>query len=129
MADSEKITINLNVVDLGQIDLLVEQGFYSNRTDFIKTSIRNQLANHSHELKESITRKTMVVGVVSYNSEDLKKIVEEKRMLDIKVLGLLVLKDDITPDLAIETIKSIKVLGKIRANENLLKALKDRIQN
>lgn len=127
MADNEKITVNLNVVDLGQIDLLVEQGFYSNRTDFIKTSIRNHLANHSQELKESITRKTMIVGVVSYNSHDLEKILADKKMLDIKVLGMLVLKDGISPDLALSTIKSIKILGKIQASKSLLDALKNRI--
>lgn len=129
MADNEKITINLNVVDLGQIDLLVEQGFYSNRTDFIKTSIRNQLTTHTQELKETITRKTMVVGVVKYDANDLNKILAEKKRLDIKVLGMLVLKDDISSDLALSTIKSIKVFGKIRANQSLLKALENRIIN
>lgn len=129
MADTEKITINLNVVDLGHIDLLVEQGFYSNRTDFIKTSIRNQLSTHSTELKETIIRKTMVVGVVSYGRRDLEAELNKNNILDIKVLGMLVLKDDITPDLALRAIKSIKILGTFKANDNVKRALVERIQN
>lgn len=127
MADTEKITINMNVVDLGHIDLLVEQGFYSNRTDFIKTSIRNQLLNHSTELKEIVVRKKLVAGVVAYNQQSLQAELNKNNMLEINALGMLILKDDIPIDLALKTIKSIKILGSFRANEKLKDALKDRM--
>jgi Arc/MetJ-type ribon-helix-helix transcriptional regulator len=128
MADTEKITINMNVVDLGNIDLLVEQGFYSNRTDFIKTAIRSQLEKHSAELKDAIIRKTFMIGVVSLNRESLEDELMKNNMLEIKVLGMLILKDNISPELADKTIKSIKVLGSFRANDTLKLALKDKIE-
>lgn len=127
MADTEKITVNMNIVDLGQIDLLVEQGFYSNRTDFIKTAIRNQLLNHSTEIKDTITRKTFAVGVIYYNREQLETELSRHNMLEIKIIGLLILNDDIDPELALKTIKSLKVLGSFRASEKLKKALEDRM--
>lgn len=128
MADTEKITINMNVVDLGNIDLLVEQGFYSNRTDFIKTAIRSQFEKHSTELKDAIIRKTFMVGVVSLNRESLEDELKKNNMLDIRVLGMLILKDNISPELAMKTIKSIKVLGTFRASDALKFALKDKIE-
>lgn len=128
MADTEKITINMNVVDLGHVDLLVEQGFYSNRTDFIKTAIRNQLSKHTTELKETITRKTMSVGVVYYSSSDLQNELAKGSMLEIKLVGMLILDDDISSELALRTIKSIKVLGSLKASAAVRKALEDRIK-
>jgi Arc/MetJ-type ribon-helix-helix transcriptional regulator len=129
MADTEKITVNMNVVDLGNIDLLVEQGFYSNRTDFVKTAVRNQLDKHSFEIKDTVITKTFSVGVVSLNRESLENELKQNKMLEIKVIGLLLLQDSIPAELALETIKSIKVFGSFRANETLKKALKDRIQH
>jgi Arc/MetJ-type ribon-helix-helix transcriptional regulator len=129
MADTEKITVNMNVVDLGNIDLLVEQGFYSNRTDFVKTAVRNQLDKHSFEIKDTVITKTFSVGVVSFNRESLENKLKENKMLEIKVIGLLLLQDSIPAELALKTIKSIKVFGSFRANETLKKALKDRIQH
>ena len=128
MADTEKITINMNVVDLGQIDLLVEQGFYSNRTDFIKTAIRNQIGSHHTEIRDTITRKTFCVGVLSFNRKELEERLAANSMLEIRVVGLLTLQDDVTPELARKTIKSIKVLGSFRANEQLKQALADRME-
>lgn len=129
MADTEKITVNMNVVDLGNIDLLVEQGFYSNRTDFVKTAVRNQLDKHSFEIKDTVITKTFSVGVVSLNRESLENELKQNKMLEIKVIGLLLLQDSIPAELALKTIKSIKVFGSFRANETLKKALKDRIQH
>jgi Arc/MetJ-type ribon-helix-helix transcriptional regulator len=126
MAESEKITINMNMVDLGQIDLLVDEGFYSNRTDFIRTAIRNQLNTHSESVKQTITRKALGIGAFGYNKEDLERFRASGQQVEIKVVGLLHLSNDITPELARETISSIQVYGVIRASDAVKKALADR---
>ena len=128
MADTEKITINMDVVNLGQIDLLVEQGFYSNRTDFIKAAIRAQLSNHSEEIKKSISKKVLDIGVICLDKKYLETKVEKNEVLDIKSVGMLILKDDITPELAQKSIRSLKVYGVLKANEKLKEALRDRIE-
>ncbi len=119
MAESEKITINTNVVDLGKVDLLVEQGFYSNRTDFIKTSIRNQLSSHSKDIDNVITDKMYAIGISRYSRKMLEDLLEENKVLDIKVVGMLVLDDKIDLNLAKKTIKSLKVSGVFRANSEI----------
>ncbi|KOS69642.1 CopG family transcriptional regulator [Lysinibacillus contaminans] len=123
MAETEKITINMNVVDLGQVDLLVEQGFYSNRTDFIKTAIRNQLTSHSKVIEKVITDKAFLIGITYYDRKTLEQVAENNKVLDIKVVGMLVLKEDIDVELASKTIKSIKVFGVFKASPELKKAL------
>jgi Arc/MetJ-type ribon-helix-helix transcriptional regulator len=128
MADTEKITINLSIVDLGKIDLLVEEGFYSNRTDLIRTAIRNQLDRHEEQVKESVTRKSMVVGVSSFSRKGLEKRRAANEKVSASVLGMLIIADDITPELASETIESIKVLGVLRASKAVRQALADRIR-
>jgi Arc/MetJ-type ribon-helix-helix transcriptional regulator len=126
MADTEKITINLSVVDLGRIDLLVSEGFYASRTDVIRTAIRNLLAGHDDSIKQNVQKKTMVLGVLSYNRSDL----EEKRAagetVDIRVVGMLVLDDDISPELARATISGLTVHGTFRASPAVKDALADR---
>lgn len=124
MADTEKITINMNVVDLGKVDLLVDQGFYSNRTDFIKTSIRNQIASHANVVDHVITDKSYVIGVSFYDRKALEKVLAENKMLDIKVVGMLVLKEDIDVGLAVKTIKSAKVYGVLKASPELKKVIR-----
>jgi Arc/MetJ-type ribon-helix-helix transcriptional regulator len=127
MADTEKITINISVVDLGRIDLLVEQGFYSTRTDFIRTAIRNHLGTHAQTIEETVTRRSIVVGVVDYTQEGLNRYVNRNEQVDIRVVGLLSIARDVTPELAVAAIKSIKILGVFRASEEVKKALADRI--
>jgi Arc/MetJ-type ribon-helix-helix transcriptional regulator len=129
MADTEKITVNMNVVDLGNIDLLVDQGFYSNRTDFVKTAVRNQLDKHTLEIKDTVTKKTFSVGVISFSRESLENELKHNNMLEIKIIGMLVLQDNISAELALKTIKSIKVFGSFQASEAVKNALKDRIQH
>lgn len=128
MADSEKITINMGVVDLGQIDLLVEEGLYSNRADFIRTAVRNQINTHNEVVKQSVTRKTMMIGVFEYNKQDLEHCRADGEMIDARVVGMLVLHNDITPELAKATIKSIKVFGVLTIDAALKAALADRIK-
>jgi Arc/MetJ-type ribon-helix-helix transcriptional regulator len=127
MADSEKITINMSVVDLGKVDLLVEEGFYSNRTDFIRTSIRNQLDRHSDEVKQSVTRKTMAVGVVGYGRKALEARQAAGEKVSAWVVGSLTIEDDVSAELALETIESIKVYGVLKASDKVKNALGDRI--
>jgi len=125
-AESEKITINLGFVDLGQVDLLVEDGFYSNRTDFIRTAIRNQLLAHGEVLKKSVARREMVLGLQRYSRKDLEDVVAAGEKLQIHVLGLATIDDDVTPQLARQAIASIAVLGALRASAEVKAALADR---
>ena len=125
-SDSEKITINLGFVDLGQVDLLVEDGFYSNRTDFIRTAIRNQLLTHGEVLKTSVARRSMVLGLQRYTRRDLENVVTAGDQLDLHVLGLATIDDDVSPQLARKAIASIAVLGALRASTEVKAALADR---
>jgi Arc/MetJ-type ribon-helix-helix transcriptional regulator len=126
--DTEKITINLGYVDLGHIDLMVREGFYSNRTDFIRTAIRNQLERHADAVKRSVAHKSLDLGLRHYRRDDLEAARAAGQMLDIHVLGLASIADDVTPELARATIGSIVVLGALRASPALKAALADRIR-
>jgi Arc/MetJ-type ribon-helix-helix transcriptional regulator len=124
--ETEKITINLGVVDLGQIDLLVQEGFYSNRTDLIRTAIRNQLATHAEAVKQTVARKTMVLGLQRYTRQDLEAVQAAGQKLQIHVLGLASIADDVSPELARTTIDSLVVLGVLQASAAVKAALADR---
>ena len=124
--DTEKITINLGYVDLGQVDLMVQEGFYSNRTDFIRTSIRNQLERHADVVKQSTARKSLDLGLRHYSREDLEAVRRAGEMLHINVLGLATIAPDVTPELARATIASISVLGALHASAPVKAALADR---
>lgn len=126
--ETEKITINLGFVDLGQIDLLVQEGFYSNRTDFIRTAIRNQLAAHAEVVKQTVARKTLVLGLQEYTRRDLEAVRTAGQRLQIQVLGLVIVADDVSPELARDTIESITVLGALRASADVKSALAGRIR-
>ncbi|HEY5005359.1 MAG TPA: hypothetical protein VII61_19520 [Ktedonobacteraceae bacterium] len=125
---TEKITINLGPVDLGQIDLLVQEGFYSNRTDFIRTAIRTQIATHADVVKRTITRKTLVLGVQHYTRQDLETVRATGETLYINVLGLVSIAEDVSPELALATISAIEVLGAFRASAAVKAALAGRIR-
>ena len=126
--ESEKITINLGYVDLGHIDLLVQDGFYSNRTDFIRTAIRNQFDRHAEAVKQSVTRQHLDLGLRQYNRKDLEAVKAAGERLQIQVLGLAVIAADVPPELAAETIASIHVLGALQASPAVKAALHDRIR-
>jgi Arc/MetJ-type ribon-helix-helix transcriptional regulator len=128
MADLEKITVNMSVVDLGQVDLLVEEGMYSNRADFIRTAIRNQLNTHNEVVKQSVTRRTMVIGVVDYAAKDLERYRATGEMIEMNIVGMLIIHKDVTPELARATIQSIKVFGVLSIDTALKEALGDRIK-
>ena len=129
IADSEKITINLGPIDLGQIDLLVQEGFYSNRTDLIRTAIRNQLNQHADVVKQTVARKSLVLGMQHYSRADLEAIRAAGERLHIQVLGLASIASDVTVDLALATIDSIFVLGSLHASAVLKTALAPRIHH
>ena len=128
VGDSEKITINLGVVDLGQSDLLVAEGFYANRTDLIRTAIRNQLDRHAEAVKGSLARKSLELGLRHYGRADLEAAREAGLRLDIRVLGLASIARDVTPELARAAIGSITVLGALHASAAVKAALADRIR-
>jgi Arc/MetJ-type ribon-helix-helix transcriptional regulator len=124
---TEKITINLGPVDLGQIDLLVQEGFYANRTDFIRTAIRNQLTTHAEVVKRTVARKTLVLGLQHYTRQDLEAVRASGEKLQINVLGLASIAEDVSPELALATIDSVVVLGAFRASSQVKAALAGRI--
>ena len=126
--ESEKITINLGYVDLGQIDLMVHEGFYSNRTDFIRTAIRNQLERHADVVRQSVARKTLALGLRHYSREDLEAARAAGQTVQINVLGLASIAQDVTPELARAAIASVSVLGALRASPAVKAALADRMR-
>ena len=128
MPDSEKITINLGYVDLGHIDLLVQEGFYSNRTDFIRTAIRNQIERHADVVRQAVTRKSVDLGLRHFSREDLEAVLDAGQVLDIRVLGLATIAQDVTPELARAAITSLTVLGALHASAAVKAALADRIK-
>ncbi|MGB8899578.1 MAG: CopG family transcriptional regulator [Methylocella sp.] len=125
--ETEKITINVGFVDLGHIDLLVREGFYSNRTDFIRTALRNQLASHADAVKQSIVRHTLELGLRRYSREDLEAVKAAGGKLCVQVIGLATIAEDVTPELALATISSITVLGALRVSRAVKAALINRI--
>src|SRR5687767_713483 len=127
-ADTEKITINLGFVDLGHVDLMVQQGFYSNRTDFIRTAIRNQLERHADAVQRSVAHQRLDLGLRHYSREDLEAVRAAGQRLHIHVLGLASIAHDVTPELARATIESVVVLGALRASPAVKAALADRMR-
>ncbi|HVF64337.1 MAG TPA: CopG family transcriptional regulator [Casimicrobiaceae bacterium] len=125
-AETEKLTINLGVVDLGHIDLLVQEGFYSNRTDLIRTAVRNQLASHADALSQAVARRTLVLGLQNFSRRDLEAVRATGAKLRIQGLGLVSIADDVSPELARKTIESIVVLGAFQASAAVKAALADR---
>jgi metal-responsive CopG/Arc/MetJ family transcriptional regulator len=128
MPDIEKITINMSAVDLGKVHLLVQEGLYSNRTDFIRTAIRNQLDKHNTEIQQTVARYSYVIGALSYSRSDLEKKAAKGEKLKISVLGLLHLHDDITVDVVNAVIESVRVLGVFIASKEVKAALADRMK-
>jgi Arc/MetJ-type ribon-helix-helix transcriptional regulator len=128
LPDSEKITINLGYVDLGHIDLMVQEGFYSNRSDFIRTAIRNQIERHADVVRQSVARKSVDLGLRHYGREDLEAARAAGRRLEIRVLGLASIGNDVTPELARATIASVTVLGALHASPAVKGALADRMK-
>jgi hypothetical protein len=124
----EKITINLGCVDLGQVDLLVQEGFYANRTDLIRTAIRNQLATHSEVVRQVVLKKTLVLGIQHYSAADLLAVQASGEQLQIRVLGLASIAPDVTPELALASIESLTVLGALHASPAVKAALIGRIR-
>jgi Arc/MetJ-type ribon-helix-helix transcriptional regulator len=123
----EKLTINIGCVDLGQIDLLVQEGFYANRSDLIRTAIRNQLTAHADVVKQVVVRKSLVLGIQHYTAADLLQAQASGERLQIRVLGLAVIAPDVSPELALQTIESISVLGALQASPAVKAALLDRL--
>jgi Arc/MetJ-type ribon-helix-helix transcriptional regulator len=128
MSDTEKITINMSAVDLGKVDLLVNEGMYSNRSDFIRTAIRSQLEKHTFEIQQSVTRHSSVIGVLSYSRVDLEKRKQKGKKMSFSVIGMLILQNDVSPELAYEVIEEIKVRGIFNASPEVKAALADRMK-
>jgi Arc/MetJ-type ribon-helix-helix transcriptional regulator len=128
MPDTEKITINMSAVDLGKIDLLVQEGMYSNRTDFIRTAIRNQLDKHNVEIQQSVVRHAFGIGMFHYGRADFEKIKASDKKLVVSIIGMLDLSYDISPQLADEVVESVQVRGIFQASEDVKKILADRMK-
>lgn len=126
LPETEKVTVNLGLVDIAQMDLLVEEGFYTNRTDFVRTAIRKQLERHNEEIRQTVVRKRFVVGLQRYARADLERSIAAGEQLEIHVLGLATIEDDVTPELARAAIASLRVLGAFVASSAVKAALADR---
>jgi Arc/MetJ-type ribon-helix-helix transcriptional regulator len=124
---TEKITVNVGVVDLGEIDLLVREGFYANRTEFIRSAIRAQLATRATAVEQTVARKTLALGTRRYSRRELEELRAAGQMVDVRVLGLASIDEDVSADLARATIASVEVLGAFRASDAVKAALADRI--
>ncbi|MEO5687894.1 MAG: CopG family transcriptional regulator [Burkholderiaceae bacterium] len=124
----EKITINVGFVDLGQIDLLVQEGFYANRTDLIRTAIRNQIAAHADAVRQVVSRRTLVLGIQHLGVAELEAVRARHETLDVRVLGLLTIAPDVTPELALQTLNTVVVLGALHASPQIKAALAERLQ-
>ncbi|WP_291185409.1 CopG family transcriptional regulator [Hydrogenophaga sp.] len=127
VGETEKMTINLGVVDLGQVDLLVQEGFYSNRSDLIRTAVRNLLATHADTLRQTVARRMLMLGLQHLNRTDLERAVAAGQLLNIHVVGLARIADDVTPELALAAIKSVSVLGVFQASPEVRRALAGRM--
>lgn len=127
MPDTEKVTINLSAVDLGRIDLLAEEGFYSNRTDFIRTAIRKEIDLHREIVEKSITRRSSAIGLVVYTRHALEEYEKNRQQVEVNVVGGVHIASDVTPQLARRTIRSLKVHGVLRASQAVKDALADRM--
>jgi Arc/MetJ-type ribon-helix-helix transcriptional regulator len=125
--ETEKMTVNVGVVDLGHVDLLVQEGFYSNRSDLMRTALRNQLALHADTVKQTVARRTLRVGLQHYSRADLETVVAAGQRLQVQVVGLARIADDVTPELALAAIESVTVLGAFQASPAVRRALSDRI--
>ncbi len=125
--ETEKMTVNVGVVDLGHVDLLVQEGFYSNRSDLIRTALRNQLALHADTVKQTVARKTLTVGLQHYSRADLEAVVAAGQQLQVQVVGLARIADDVPPELASAAIASVTVLGAFQASPAVRRALSGRI--
>jgi len=125
--ETEKMTVNIGVVDLGHVDLLVQEGFYSNRSDLIRTALRNQIALHADTVKQTVARRTLTVGLQHFSRDDLERAVAAGQRLQVQVVGLARIADDVTPDLARAAIESVTVLGAFQASPAVRRALADRI--
>jgi Arc/MetJ-type ribon-helix-helix transcriptional regulator len=129
LPDTEKVTINLGLVDLAQMDLLVAEGFYTNRTDFVRTAIRNQLQQNADAIRQTVLRKRFVTGLQTYSRAELEQVVAAGEQLEIHVLGLAKIEEDVSPELATAAIASIRVLGAFMASPAIKRALADRMQS
>ena len=126
-AETEKMTVNMGVVDLGQIDLLVQEGFYSNRSDLVRTAVRNQLVQHADALRQTVARRTLTLGLQHFSKADLERLQGTGEQIHIQVVGLARIADDVTPELARATIASVSVLGAFHSSAAVRRALADRI--
>jgi len=124
----EKVTVNVGFIDLGQIDLLVQEGFYANRSDLIRTAIRNQLLAHADAVRQGVSRRMLVLGIHHFSAADLESVRNAGETLQLRVLGLLSLAADVTPELAQATIASLSVLGALHASPAVKAALAERIR-
>jgi Arc/MetJ-type ribon-helix-helix transcriptional regulator len=128
VGETEKMTINLSVVDLGQVDLLVQEGFYSNRSDLVRTAVRNHLAAHAETLKQTVARRALTLGLQEWTKADLEQVQAAGQRLQIQVVGLARIADDVTPELARASIESVSVLGAFHASAAVRRALADRMR-
>lgn len=119
---TEKITINVNTSDLGKIDLLIHEGYYSNRTDFIKSAIKSQVNKHDDEINmilSSKKKKDWFVGVYVLTEDELQALKRYGRKKAIRGMGLLIVDKDVSLDLMKTSISAIETYGVCRCSSEI----------
>ena len=127
VAETEKITINLGAVDLGSIDLLVGEGFFSNRSDLIRTAVRNLLAAHRDIINGAVLRQDRTLGLRRITRAELEGLQQAGKRIRIGVVGLVVVDNDVPAALVEQTIAELSVLGSLQASPEVRRALAGRI--
>ena len=128
METVEKVSVNMNIATLSQIDLLVDKGYYSNRSDFINQSVRQALDEKKSVIEEMGERQKDLdfrwfIGVMSLEKEELLKAKENRIKIKIKGYGLLGIDAELD-DLVIENVESIAVKGKVICSDRIKKHFK-----
>jgi Arc/MetJ-type ribon-helix-helix transcriptional regulator len=123
---TEKITININTIDLGHIDLLVNEGYYATRTEFIKTAVKKQLDRHEEDTKKLIEQKAkhgdyeLSIGVGGFTKSELERIIQKKEAkIKMIFIGLFITPKDVTLELLEQAVESIKVYGVCRCSQEI----------
>lgn len=126
--DTEKVCVNLAAVELGKIDVLVSQGLFTSRTDLIRAGIRKVLEENG-EAVQRVALGAAGLGIMAITRKQLEQARKAGEKLDMKVIGILVIDPDVTPELADTTIHEIRIFGTLRGPKAVLARIGDRVKH
>ena len=119
---SEKVSVNINTSTLSSIDLLIDHGYYSNRSDFINQALREGIQKHQKTLDRIIDAKTEAngespnqwfIGVYGLEKREIDAAKSRGITMEIKGYGVLVIDAENDEEDLYPVIRSIKVKGKV----------------